>query len=150
MRDKLTARQTAEYCNSIERQFEYVEKVLGRPICPQEKAFIATASREELRTLQEDLYRISRENISKKMLKECLTASGQIGDKGMSDNEINYCCPIDDCTPTFQWGIDKVGYGTVSFENGDDGEVICENEGMSKETIKKLLCHMVDNAEFIE
>ena len=66
------------------------------------------------------------------------------------DKKINFCCPIDDCQPTFQWGIDKVGFGTVSFENDGNGGVTCENEGMSKETIKRLLCYMVDHAEFIE
>jgi len=48
----------------------------------------------------------------------------------------------------FSWGIDRFGFGTTTFYY-KDGKLKCDNEAMSKESIKKILCKFVDNAEFI-
>lgn len=47
----------------------------------------------------------------------------------------------------FVWGVDGFGFGTTTFFYKDD-KLLCDNEYMSKEQIKMLLCNFVDNAEF--
>ncbi len=47
----------------------------------------------------------------------------------------------------FVWGVDGFGFGTTTFFY-KDGKLLCDNEYMSKEQIKMLLCKFVDNAEF--
>ena len=49
----------------------------------------------------------------------------------------------------FVWGIDGFGFGTTTFFY-KDGKLKCDNETMSKEMIKKILCKFVDDAEFID
>ena len=49
----------------------------------------------------------------------------------------------------FVWGIDGFGFGTTSFSY-KDGKLKCNNETLSKESIKKILCAFVDEAEFTE
>ena len=48
----------------------------------------------------------------------------------------------------FTWGIDGFGFGTTTFFY-KDGKLKCDNEAMSKESIKKIMCKFVDNAEFV-
>jgi len=46
------------------------------------------------------------------------------------------------------WSDPEKGFGQFAFYFGNGGEkVICSNELMSKEYIKKVLCAMVDNCE---
>jgi hypothetical protein len=49
----------------------------------------------------------------------------------------------------FAWGIEKFGFGTTTFWY-DDGKLKCDNETLSKEQIKMILCKFVDQAEFTE
>jgi len=49
----------------------------------------------------------------------------------------------------FVWGIDDFGFGTTTFWY-EDGKLMCDNETMSKEQIKMLMCAFVDKAEFID
>ena len=49
----------------------------------------------------------------------------------------------------FAWGIDDFGFGTTTFWY-DDGKLKCDNETMSKEQIKMILCKFVDQAEFMD
>ncbi len=49
----------------------------------------------------------------------------------------------------FAWGIEKFGFGTTTFYYDGD-KLMCDNEAMSKEMIKKILCAFVDKAEFID
>ena len=43
----------------------------------------------------------------------------------------------------FNWGAEGIGFGQLYFYTKDD-VVYCDNELMSKEFIKKVLCNMVD------
>lgn len=49
----------------------------------------------------------------------------------------------------FAWSIDKFGFGTTTFYY-EDGKLMCDNETLSKESVKKILCEFVDRAEFID
>jgi len=48
----------------------------------------------------------------------------------------------------FAWSITGFGFGTTTFYY-EDGKLKCDNETMSKESIKKILCAFVDKAEFV-
>lgn len=48
----------------------------------------------------------------------------------------------------FIWGVEDFGFGTTTFYY-KDGVLKCDNETMSKDKIKQLLCAFVDIAEFI-
>lgn len=48
----------------------------------------------------------------------------------------------------FSWGVTDFGFGTTTFYY-KDGKLQCDNETMSKDMIKQLLCAFVDKAEFI-
>jgi len=48
----------------------------------------------------------------------------------------------------FCWSIDGFGFGTTTFFY-KDGKLMCDNETLSKESIKKIMCKFVDDAEFI-
>jgi len=57
----------------------------------------------------------------------------------------------DDCRPSghnyFSWSAKGFGFGGFHFYTKENDDTIyCENEMMSKEFVKKMLCHMVDNA----
>jgi hypothetical protein len=56
----------------------------------------------------------------------------------------DYCSPLNNAG--FQWGAAGVGFGQLYFYTGDDGVVYCDNEMMSKDFVKKILCQMVDDA----
>lgn len=49
----------------------------------------------------------------------------------------------------FLWVIEKFGFGETTFYYKDD-KLKCDNETLSKESIKKILCAFVDEAEFTE
>ena len=49
----------------------------------------------------------------------------------------------------FAWGVRDFGFGTTTFYYKGD-KLMCNNETMSKESIKQLLCAFVDLAEFEE
>jgi len=49
----------------------------------------------------------------------------------------------------FCWGIEKFGFGTTTFFY-EDGKLMCDNETLSKESIKKIMCKFVDEAEFVD
>ena len=49
----------------------------------------------------------------------------------------------------FVWRIKDFGFGTTTFYYRD-GKLKCDNETLSKESIKKILCEFVDRAEFID
>jgi len=57
----------------------------------------------------------------------------------------------DHCEPTngasFEWSAKGVGFGTFYFYHDGD-KVACDSETMSKEFVKRMLCQMVDDAEF--
>ncbi len=46
----------------------------------------------------------------------------------------------------FNWTREGMGFGQLSFYMEDD-KLMCGNELMSKELIKKILCEMVDKCE---
>ena len=50
-------------------------------------------------------------------------------------------------TVMFEWAVDGFGFGTTTFYY-ENGKLCCDNETMSKEQIKTLLCAFVDAAEF--
>ncbi len=47
----------------------------------------------------------------------------------------------------FVWSIKGFGFGTTTFFY-KDGKLMCDNEAMSKNMIKTILCEFVDRAEF--
>lgn len=55
-----------------------------------------------------------------------------------------YFCPI-----IINWSVKGVGFGEYAFFQRD-GKIYCDNEGMSRESVKKVLCMMVDQAIFPE
>ena len=57
----------------------------------------------------------------------------------------------DGCTPSghtyFNWSAKGCGFGQLSFYTKEgDNTIYCNNEMMSKEFVKKMLCQMVDDA----
>ena len=44
----------------------------------------------------------------------------------------------------FQWSMKGIGFGSVGFYT-KDGKVHCDNEMMSKQFVKEILCNMVDD-----
>jgi hypothetical protein len=58
--------------------------------------------------------------------------------------KIRYITPVDYCS--FEWGVCDVGFGQVGFYMDGD-KLMCNNELLSKQFIKELLCAMVDAAE---
>jgi len=59
----------------------------------------------------------------------------------------------DSCFPEeyvlFSWTKKGVGFGQLAFYE-EDGVLKCDNECMSKERVKEILCSMVDAAEFTD
>lgn len=47
------------------------------------------------------------------------------------------------------WSVEGVGFGEYAFWQ-EDGKIYCDNECMSRESVKKVLCMMVDQAVFPE
>lgn len=43
-----------------------------------------------------------------------------------------------------QWSAENIGFGELYFAQDEDGTIHCDNEYMSKEFIKAVLCEMVD------
>ena len=50
---------------------------------------------------------------------------------------------------TVTWIMRDVGFGSFSFYT-EDGKLYCENETMSKEFVKQVLCEMVDQCELTD
>lgn len=48
----------------------------------------------------------------------------------------------------FSWGIEGFGFGTTTFFYDKNGDLKCDNETLSKDSIKSLLCAFVDRAIF--
>lgn len=59
------------------------------------------------------------------------------------------CAPLE-TSVTFEWSEPKVGFGQFYFYVEQDGNIVCGNEGMSKEFIKKKLCEMVDGCMLLD
>lgn len=76
-------------------------------------------------------------NFEEKDIKYVQTSNGEFGEEEKTENIM------------FVWGIDKFGFGTTTFFYRD-GKLMCDNEAMGKESIKKILCKFVDEAEFID
>ena len=49
----------------------------------------------------------------------------------------------------FAWAIKEFGFGTTTFYY-ENNKLKCQNETLSKESVKKILCAFVDKAEFME
>lgn len=47
-------------------------------------------------------------------------------------------------TADFRWSLKGKGFGQLYFFVGEDGKTHCYNECMSNESIKKILCNLVD------
>lgn len=43
-----------------------------------------------------------------------------------------------------------LGFGHLAFYKGEDGKIYCNNECMSKEFCKRVLCALVDKSEMTE
>jgi hypothetical protein len=52
-------------------------------------------------------------------------------------------------TVMFSWGIKGFGFGSITFYYEDE-KCYCENEGLTKDQVKLLLCEFVDNAKFTD
>ena len=63
--------------------------------------------------------------------------------------EIGYVRTFDNSSVTFQWGVKEVGFGELSFHY-EDGKLKCQNEYMTKEFAKKILCEFVEQSEFTD
>ena len=66
------------------------------------------------------------------------------------DKEIVYVKTYDKESILFQWGVKEFGFGEISFHYNKDGELECDNECMSKEFIKAILCDFVDRSKLME
>lgn len=49
---------------------------------------------------------------------------------------------------TIQWSEKGRGFGEYTFWE-EKGKIYCDNECDKKETVKRILCQMVDQAEFV-
>ena len=52
-------------------------------------------------------------------------------------------------TVTIQWSEKGRGFGEYVFQL-IDGKMVCDNECDSRETVKRILCIMVDQCEFVD
>lgn len=50
---------------------------------------------------------------------------------------------------TVDWTTVSAGFGSISVFIDKDGQLRCDNEGMSKEFVKKVLCKLVDESKFL-
>jgi hypothetical protein len=48
---------------------------------------------------------------------------------------------------SLSWSVPGVGFGQFSFKTKEDGTLVIDNELMSRDFIKHVLCMMVDQAE---
>jgi len=46
-----------------------------------------------------------------------------------------------------RWGINNVGFGEFTFEKDNDGNTVIDNEAMDKNTIKKVMNHIIEKAK---
>ncbi len=58
----------------------------------------------------------------------------------------------DSCSPTesvlFEWTAKDCGFGQLYFYTDEKGVLRCDSETMGKEFAKRMLCQMVDDAQF--
>ncbi len=71
-----------------------------------------------------------------------MTEINTTGVAGLFNNCSNGCEPAG--YVAFQWSVKGVGFGSIGFYTKDD-KVNCNNELMSREFIKDILCKMVDD-----
>jgi hypothetical protein len=50
----------------------------------------------------------------------------------------------------FDWSAKGIGFGQFYFYQDKYGVIHCDNECMSKEFIKRILCSMVDQCELAD
>lgn len=63
-------------------------------------------------------------------------------------SELYFGCNYnDEPTVVIQWSEKGRGFGSYTFQY-KDGKMICDNECDSPETVKRILCMMVDQCEF--
>jgi hypothetical protein len=46
-----------------------------------------------------------------------------------------------------KWGITNIGFGEFIFERDNDGNTIIDSEAMDKDTIRKVMNHIIDKAK---
>lgn len=54
-----------------------------------------------------------------------------------------------DCGFEVKWRAEGFGFGLLTF-NLKNGRLICDNEGMSREFIKRVLNYIVDQCELVD
>ena len=64
------------------------------------------------------------------------------------DSMPNTCVPTEGYT-SLDWSVKGRGFGQLYFFV-EDGKLYCNNECLSKERVKEILCMMVDNSIFDE
>jgi hypothetical protein len=50
---------------------------------------------------------------------------------------------------SLDWSLKGIGFGQFYFYE-KDGKIYCDNERMSKESIKRVMCAMVDQCELTD
>ncbi len=65
------------------------------------------------------------------------------------EKDVQYIISENNKPISFLWGIKKFGFGTTTFYYKDN-ELMCDNETLSKKSIKKILCNFIDKAKFTE
>lgn len=72
----------------------------------------------------------------------------EYGDKP-EKQELYFGCNYEDVpTVIIKWSEKGRGFGEYTFQY-KNGKMICENECDSKESVKRVLCQMVDDCEFL-
>ena len=46
-----------------------------------------------------------------------------------------------------RWGINNIGFGEFTFEKDNDGNTVIDSEAMDKDTIRKVMNHIIDKAK---
>jgi hypothetical protein len=62
------------------------------------------------------------------------------------DGKVAYVKTYENEPVLIQWGVDGCGWGEITFYY-EDGKLKVDNECMSKDFLKKILCALVDKAE---
>lgn len=57
-------------------------------------------------------------------------------------------CTLSGASVLFEWSAKGCGFGQLYFYQAEDGKLHCDSETMGKEFVKRMLCQMVDDAEF--
>lgn len=48
----------------------------------------------------------------------------------------------------FNWHVDGLGFGQLYFYQDEDGTIHCDNELLTKETVKKIFDLLLDQSKF--